>query len=480
MTVLPGPDVQILDAAPPAASLTDTGTGFVAGLAERGATSGQLTPGHGSASLGEWVAKHGTRQTYNALEYDTVEAFFVDGGTYLYFSRYAGPAAVKASAAVPAASSKFTATAKGPGASYNTLKVGVAGSPSSVITVKDGTTIVEVSPVLADLVAAQAWATSFSSYIDITPLTTGALADSADITLASGVDDRANVTDTERTAALNRFGKNLGPGQVMLPGDTRPQAHALLAQHGLTYNRFALGDGPDSATAATVAAVGTAARALGKDLARHIQILAPWLTVPGTAPGTFRTIPPCGVHAGLCARNDAAGNPNRAVAGRNALSRFAIAPKYILTDTDRAAYSDAGITPYILEDGFVQPYDDITPVDPLTYPEWLGAAGNRLVMRIVADALTIAKAHMFGSVSGQVDLSAFGGDLKGMLAGWYSDRALYGDTPAAAFRVETGPTVNTPTTITARQLKAALALKIAPNARQVIVAITNTPLASTL
>jgi hypothetical protein len=479
MSPLPGATVEIVDGAPPATTLTDTGTAFIAGLSHRGVAAGQIPPGEALHSYAQLLARHGARQTYNGPEYDAAEAFFAEGGTRLFFSRIVGPAAVRASAGVPAATPQFTATAKGPGAYANTYTVAVAGG---VVTVRDGATVLEASPVLADVAAAEAWATNISREIDITPLAAGALSDSAAVALTGGTDDRAAVTDTQRQAALGRFGKNLGPGQVAMPGDARIAAYTMLAEHALDRNRFAYGDAPDTATHTTITALAALVRALGRDRARHIQLLDPWLVAPGSAPGTTRTVPPSGVQMGLAARIDAGGNPNRAVAGRAAVSRFAIALKRTRTDAEREALADAGVTVYISEAGAIQPYDDVTPVDPVTEPEWLGAAGNRLVMRIIADALAIANAHMFGSVSGPVDLVAFGGDLKGMLADWFAAGALFSEdgTAAGAFRVETGPAVNTTESLQARQLKAALALKISPNARQVLVTITNTPLTSAL
>lgn len=477
---LPGSVVEIIDAAPPAAALTDTGTAFVVGLADRGTLTGQLTNTDAVNSLSEWKAKYGERMSYNGPEYDAVEAHFSEGGSRLFWSRYNGPAAAKAQITIPAAGSQFTAVAKSEGDWANDVDVAIT---AGVITVREAGTVVETSPVQVTVGDAQTWATQNSKFVDLNPLvaTTTAISASAARTLTGGVDDRTNATDTQRTAALARFGSDLGPGSVLLPGDTRTQAHSLLATHARDTNRFAYGDGPDSSAAGTVAAVGTTARGLGTELARHIQIVAPWLTV-GTASGSTKSIPPSGVMAGMAARNDAAGNPNRAVAGRNGTSRTALDVKYSWTDTDRETLADAGITVIRNIRGAVQAYDDVTPVNETVDPEWLGAAGNRLVMRIIADAYAIADSHMFGSVSGQVDLAAFEGDLKGMLAGWFSLFALYSSdgTPAGAFRVEAGPSVNTAETLAARQLKAALALKISPNARQVIVQITNTPLTQAL
>ncbi len=475
---LPGVVVDIADAASPPAQLNNTGTAFITGLSDRGATSGNLATADAVVSLPQFRSRYGVRQTYNGPEYDAVEAFFTEGGSRLFFSRIAGPAAVRASAAVPASSSKFTATAKGPGSYGNNLTVSVA---SGVITVKESTAIVEVSPVLADTAEAQAWASANSDYIDITPLASGALSDATNVALTAGADDRTNITDTERQAALDRFGSDLGPGQVLMPGDTRTAAHTMLANHAVARNRFAYGDLPDTATVATITAAAAAVRGLGREVGRHIQLLEPWLLAPADG-GTTRTVPPSGVQAGIAARLDNQGNPNIAVAGRNAVSRFATGVKYTRSDTDREALADAGVTVIRSIDGQVQPYDDITPVNQTTEPEWLGAAGNRLVMRIIADAQEVARSFMFQPVAGPADLAAFRGAMTEMLAGWFNRGALYSQdgTPAGAFRVEVGPTVNTPETLAARQLRAELALKLAPNARQVNVTITNTPLNGTV
>lgn len=480
---LPGSTVEIIDVAPPAASLTDTGTAFVAGLSDRGAVDGQLTVSDAVYSLAEFEAAYGERQDYNGPEYDSVEAFFSEGGARLFFSRYVGPTPVNSEADVPVASSQFTATAKFPGDYGDAITVAVA---SDVITVTDATSgVTEVSPTLDDITAAAAWATASSSLIDITPIASGSatLTDTVAVQLADGDDDRSSATDSERQTALDRFGGNLGPGSVLMPGDTRDDAHEMLANHAADHNRFAYGDATDSVTAATVAADGTAMRTLGYELARHIQILEPWLIAPGLTAGSTRTIPPSGVQAGMAARTDSSGNPNLATAGvPRGQSRFALDVKYERSDTDRQTLADAGVTVLRNIQDSVVTYDDITTVDPALQPEWLGASGNRLVMRIIADALAIANAHLFGQISGPVDLAAFNSDLTGMLLGWFNNRSLYSPdgTPGGAFRVETGSSVNTPTTLQARQLKAALSLKISPNARQVKITITNTPITGQL
>jgi hypothetical protein len=472
---LAGVTVDVIDAPPPPPLLTDTGTAFIAGLAERGKSSGIISGPEVFTNLADWTFTHGARQSYNGVEYDTIQAFFAEGGSRLYFSRIVGPAAVKASAAVPAVSSKFTATAKGAGSYGNNLEVSVA---SGVITVKENDVPVEVSPAFTDLADAQQWATYVSAWIDVTPLTTGALSDSADVALTGGTDDRTNITDTQREAALDRFGIDLGPGQLALPGDTRTAAHAMLGRHAQTFKRFAFCDAPNSPVVATIAAVGTAARNLGTDIARSMQIFGPWVRVGGDS-GVQRVIPPSGIMLGLAARVDSRGNPAASTARE--VSRTGLGVVSTFTDADRLTLARAGIT--VLAERFqvVKPIDDITPVNTDTDKEWEAASTGRLIMRVLADARAISEDALFRGVTGPRDYAAFNGALSGMLAGWLAAGALFSrdGSAADAFRVETGPSVNTPTTIANRELRAAIALRVAPTARLVKVTVTNTPVNAT-
>jgi hypothetical protein len=237
----PGPDVLIVDAAPPATVLTDTGTLFVAGLSDRGLASGQVAADDVVHSLSEWVTKYGALQSYNGNEYATVEAFFAEGGTRLFFSRTSARRR-QGHRRRPRASSKFTATAKGPGAYGNNLKVGV---DLGVITVKSARPSSRRPRPRRHVAAAQAWARDLS-----------------DLHRHHAARDRRAGQQRRRRAGRRRRrphehhrhrapdgarpvrqGPRPRPGPRM-PGDTRTAAHQMLAQHALDRNRFALGDAP--------------------------------------------------------------------------------------------------------------------------------------------------------------------------------------------------------------------------------------------
>ena len=134
MTVIPGTDVSINYSRQPQAAQVSTATAFVAGLAQKGTGDGCSVV----VAVDERVGRAARRPPV------VQRARVRRGGvrvqrrvSQLYFARYAGPSAAIASVAVPASSSKFTASAKGPGDYAHTIYVGVA---SGVITVYDGGT----------------------------------------------------------------------------------------------------------------------------------------------------------------------------------------------------------------------------------------------------------------------------------------------------------------------------------------------------
>lgn len=474
MVLVPDATVLIQDAPPPVTALNDTGTKFMVGLSDRGRATGNVKPEDACHSYAEWLAQNGAVQSYNANEAAAAQRHFDEGGSRLYFSRKVGPSATFAQVTA----TQFTAKGKGPGAGYAGYKVGVT---SGVASVKDSTGAVkEQSPPLATVADLQTWATTYSALVDITPSTSAALANQADVTLAGGSDDRTNITDTQIQAAVDRFGKDLGPGQIDACGDGRSQMHAILGAHALAFNRMALCDPPDTATAATITALGLAIRTLGRDVARHCIVLGDWLTVPGATPGTTQSVPPSAIYSGLCARNDALGNPNVSIAGPASYSRTALGVHYSRSAADLQAFADAGVIPFIVDGGLVQPYDDITPVDSTVDPEWWEASTNRFFMRVIQDVRGIAKAFMWNPVTGSVDYAAYAGAVSGYLAGNWLGIALYGDSAQDAFRVDAGPSVNTPQTIAAKKLRVALSLHAAPNVRNADVLISNIPIGEAL
>lgn len=485
---LPGPVITQSSTPPNRSAPTDVGVWFVAGLTEKGA----LVPLE-ITSMADYATKLGARVSYGVL-YDSLEAFFAEGGDTAVVSRVVGPAPVNATVNVFDASGSaapgdvaLVATAESPGDWANLLNVNIlagdqAGEFKVQVTHDTDTTINELSPSLLDRDAAVTWSQT-SVYIRLTlgasnedPRVQGPLS------LATGTDDRASIVDAQWLAALNRFTKDLGPGQVSAPGRSTAAGHSQLLSHAQVNNRFALVDFADTATVATLTAAAAANRALAT--ARYGYGFAPWATIPGLTPGTTRLVPYSAVQAGLEARNAGSGHSaNEPAAGELGRARYAIGLSQLAwSDTDRTTLNDNGVNvARVLFDG-VRSYGYRTFVDPSgVLQDWLAASNGRLGMQLAALAYQIAEEFEFRQIDGaKHTISEFGGALTGMLLPFYDQGALFGATPEEAFLVDVSDTINTPVTIAARELHARLAVRMSQFGERVFIDIAKVPVTQAL
>jgi hypothetical protein len=311
----------------------------------------------------------GARQADSVL-HDAAETFFQEGGARLYVSRVVGPNPVAATRdlmnadATPAATLRVAAKSVGAWGNELTVEVSTTGvtAGSFVLIIRRNGTEVERSPELADETAAIAWGDT-ATYVTVTDLAgAGDPAAAAAAALAGGTDDRANAGDAQWAAALDRFGTDLGPGQVSMPGQTTQQRHVDTLAHAAARNRVGLLDLQNIATASTLRSAALALRTAAATNARFGGAFAPWAVIPGIAQGTTRTVPYSAVQAGLEARRDGQGlSPNVPAAGYPWPARYAIrlaqwgqdAP---LTEADRASLNDAGVNVARLVYGQIETY----------------------------------------------------------------------------------------------------------------------------
>jgi uncharacterized protein len=467
----PGVEVSVLDSPPPRSESTDVGVWFVPGLALKGGSAPQLV-----RSMSDFVNKFGDRQSWSGL-YDTLDVYFREGGTKAYVARVVGPAAANASVAWDA---NNTFRAAGAGAYYNNFTVKVnAGTGSGtfnyqVLDTTAGNAVVEQSPDFASAGDMSAWAAKNSGYVTLSAVDpTLALTPGAAKPLAGGNDDHANANDATYTAALNMFASALGPGQVSVPG--RASMNSAVLAHAEARNRVAILDAPDSASAA---ALTSAATALKTDTnARYGGMFGPVAICPGIVSNTVRNVPYSAVQAGLISRLS---NPNQPAAGVNGMARYATAVKYDYTDAERESMNAAGVNIARNMFGGVRTYGYRTLVDPNRMPEWLQLNSLRTVMAVKAQAEIIGENYVFSQIDGRrINIGAFNGELTGMLIPFYREGALYGETPADAFYVDTGPLVNTPDTIADGQLRAVIGIRTSPFAEMVEIEIVKLPLPDT-
>lgn len=481
----PGSIVTTRTTPPPRTVPTDTGVWFVAGLTDRGPLTPKLV-----RSLQEFVDTFGDRQSYSNL-YDALDLFFRDGGNQAYISRVVGPAAAVASLNLndAGAAVSLVAKAKGPGVYGNTLNVTVtAVTGGFTLTITDDVIgQLETSPTLADQNAAVAWGQQ-SRYVDIS---LGASANPpaavAAASLAGGVDDRNNVTDAQWLAALTRFTKDMGPGQVTQVGRTTTQAHSDTLAHAAANNRVAILDLPDSPTPATVQAAAASQRNTVND--ERGGAFAPWLVIPGLVPGTTRISPPSALVAariayveshGQSANAPAAGYPEGASSFVIGLSQ----PAYDNgsgVDVTRDAMYSAGVNQIVYRYGAYQVFGWRSLVDPLGSKQtWTNLGNVRFRMQLTALGNAIIENYILKEVDGAGRI--FGrleGVLLGMLGGFWPG-SLFGATPEEAFFVDTGPTVNTPASIANREIHAAMAVRMSEDGELVVLEIAKVPVQQAL
>jgi hypothetical protein len=487
----PGVYVDIAAAAPSPSAAPSTGTWFVTGEAAQGPV-GVAIP---ITSMTDYANFLGTRSGYTML-YDSLDEYFHDGGVLAYVSRVVGPTPVNASlilkdqAATPL--NTLTVSANGGGVWGNACTVAVAAGSAAnsyVITIANPATKQSwVSPNLFSPADAVTWAVNMAGNTpwafpftiandgSVTTAPNNNPATLSATVLASGNDDLTDLAETQWTAALTAFADTLGPGQVSAPGHTTAAGwEALIAHAGaldsasgaLLNNRFALCDDSDTATASSiVTSVGTITSVDGS----FGMFLAPWVIIPGIAAtsttaspvAATRTVPPSALVAALMASSDQNNNAGVPAAGDNGISAYAIGVTNSYVESDRGLLNSAGVSVIRNMNGLIKLYGYVSIS---TNPQWVPANFGRMRMAITSQLKNAAAPFAFQQIDGQGHLiSAFNGALAGVCQDLWQQGALFGTTAEQAFSVNTGPQVNTPTTLAACELLATVSVRFSPYA----------------
>jgi phage tail sheath protein FI len=432
------------------------GTWFVSGLAEKGPINIAVE----IRSLAQYVTNFGARVAYGSL-YDALDLFFKTGGSVAYVTRVVGPTPVTATVTIKdGTNNTLVFNASSPGEWGNELSV-VTSHPTSEtfkFVVKLAGVVVAESPSLSTAAEAISWAAS-TAYLRIETLGHGN-PEAATKSLTSGADDRSNVTETQWTNARKLFTKDLGPGQVSMPGRTTAEAQEGLLSHAEQANRIALLDGTDTATVGTLTAQAATLR--GQNTARYGGLFAPWVVIPGISVGTTRTVPPCALVAGLMARNDGLGlNPNEPAAGDNGISSYAVGlSQAAWTDAQRGELNEAGVNAFRVLNSQVELYGYRTLVNYVVDNTWQFLSNARLDAFIKAEAAAVGKRFIFRQIGKKLP-AEFGSAIEGeVLLPLFNQEALFGETQAEAFSVDIGEAVNTPLSIEEGKLKAIASVRM--------------------
>lgn len=451
---------------------TDTGVAFMAGQTDRGPLVAKKIN-----SLNDFVNSLGARQSYSSL-YDAVELFFREGGETAYISRAVGPSATSGTKNLLDSGSgvSLVATAVGPGAWSANYKVavvaGVGGGTFRVQVTDLSNVVLEDSGDLANQQAAIQWSKA-SNYIRLTLGATALVpAVVAAGVLSTGTDDRTNIVDANWLTALNAFTADLGPGQVLAPGRTSGTGHTQLRDHAEANGRVALLDSQDTPTSGTLTGDATATPS------RFAATFAPWLVIPGVnSTSITRTVPPSAGIAGLIARNDPSLGADRPSAGNAGIFRYVVdLSQPAWDDPTRQTLNLNGVNVIRRMFGSIRNYGWRSLANPSTDADWLDFGNGRLFMAISAQLEVVGENFVFDEIDGQngETIGNFHSALAGVLLDYYNSGQLFGDTADEAFSVDTGPGVNTLTTIANNELHAVCAVKMSPMAELVAIEIVKT------
>jgi phage tail sheath protein FI len=182
------------------------------------------------------------------------------------------------------------------------------------------------------------------------------------------------------------------------------------------------------------------------------------------------------------ARSDATQSPNVPAAGDNGRAKYAIGLSQVAwTDADRQLLNDDNVDVFRQIGGQVTLYGYRTLVNPNSDTSWQWLSNQRLRLKITAEAEKVAEGFMFDQIDGKGQkIAEFAGALIAVLLGYYNAGSLYGATPADAFSVDVGESVNTPTTLAAGELRAVLSMVMSPLAEVVKIEIVKVPVGQSL
>lgn len=461
------------------------GTFFVAGITERGSTTGvELV-----RSMAEAVEKLGPRVTYGSV-YDALAAFFAEGGTRAYVARVVGAAATRGTLTLNATTGgapTVVLTAKNAGAWSSTLTVQVeagAAANTRTVTLRLAGVVVEVyrevaSP--ADLVAQLNGRSNYVTAVDsgnVQAFPGNLPAVAAATALSAGTDDRVAVVAATYTAALARFAPGLGAGVVAVPGQPASTAGAGLIAHAQAHRRIALIAAAAGSSVATAITDATALRATAG--AEFGAFLFPWVKVPDGS-GGLRTVSPEGAVAGLRASTMRRSGPWDAPAGGNGVAQYVAGVELEVTRAEADTLNDARVNPFRVIAGGPRLYGWRTlSLDTVNY---LSVNGRDLLNVVAALAEEQLEQFVFRTVDARGHLFAeLEGALVGILEPIRADGGLYerldddGTVLDPGYAVDTGPSVNTVATLAAGELRANLSIRVSPVGELITLTITKVAL----
>lgn len=279
-------------------------------------------------------------------------------------------------------------------------------------------------------------------------------------------------------ANLQAIGADEGPGQVVAPEVTTTTSAAVLAEWAFTTNRVYIANASDGATDTTLKALGDAIRAANGG-GRFACVQGDTVTIPGTGGSGTRDVPGSVVLAALIARSDlASGNPNLAVAGRNAQLSYGLGLKAApRTRTARGDVAGHGVNSFSVVFGRVRHYAYRSCADPALFPHWWDLGGPRVVMAFKANAAPVTEDFMFPQLDGDgVTLATFAAALGGIAQDLQSLGALFKRGTAPGYRVVCDASNNPIESLARGEVRADVRLRTSPHGEHITTALVKLPI----
>lgn len=433
----------------------------------------------------------------STLLYDALDVFFREGGVQAYVSRVQ-PTSTGVAATTGSTGGKILLTASGKGTWANSTNASPAGLILTITgaTVTGGTAYSAVIYYNGNILANAGgfgsetdiinWVNSLPAYksMCVASAQSGSsvlptAGSSTSLYFSSGTD--AAIGDADSAPALAVFTDIYGPGQVSYPGVTTSAVYGNVANHAQAFNRVAVLDAPNSATAATVISAASGVQAAANDPS-YASMFAPWLIVPGvvsTNPASVstaalnRTVAPSSLAAAKMAANDQSSDANVPAAGiAKGVSAYSVNVSQVYSASDRANLNTAGVN-------VIRNVPNVNVIAIYGFrslafdPSWQFLNNVRFRMQVIRDFDLIAESFVFQEIDGRGQLfSKLGGAIAGQCQAYWTRKSLYGATAQDAFVVNTGPQLNTPTTIAAGQINASVGLRMSPFGEVVTVNVT--------
>lgn len=490
----PGVSINVTAASSNTSPNSATGTWFVLGTCAGPAgvvvpiqSMNDFTNVFGQIVNGTITGRYSLANVDSTLLYDALDVYFKEGGIQAFVSRVQ-PTASGVAATSGTTGGKFLLTANGKGTWANSSNSGVAGVILNITgATVNGATIYSANITYNGQVSASVsglatdsdvinWVNSlpgYLSFVTASSISGSTILPSAGSTVSvymTGGTDIAT-TNADVPAALALFNANYGPGQISFPGSTDATTQQDLLNHALAFNRVALVDAPNTATASTILSAASTLSYAATD-ASYGAMFGPWLTVPGvvnTNPSATsgivfsRTVAPSAFAAAKMAQNDVGNDANVPAAGAlNGAANYVSGVSQTYAQTDLANLNAAGVNVVrvVPSTGGIALYGYRSlAVDP----RWKFLNNVRFRMQVVTDLDAIAEGYVFQEIDGKGHIFAkLAGSIAGKLQNYWLRGSLYGATPNDAFGVNTGTQVNTPATIAAGQINAQVNLKMSP------------------